>query len=324
MTKEKTAGSGNPAMRPRRHFLKSGAALLAAATLRRSARAAIEPGGCTLGMGTYAMKNMPVEEAVTLIAETGFDSIEICARPEWDSAPENMSSERRTAVRELLKERGLRLTAVMEYLLPSKDAGQHQKDCERLRRVFELGHDLATDSLPLVQTVLGYGSWSRCREWVRDRVADWVAVAEASGAVLAIKPHRGQVVSRPEEAIWLFRQLDGTPWLRMVYDYSHFAYRDMPLADTVRESLPWIAHVAVKDAVQQGDKVVFTLPGESGVFDYEELFRRLGEGGYRGDISCEVSSMVWQADGYDARRAAETCHRNIAPIMKKAGIRDSF
>ena len=42
----------------------------------------------------------------------------------------------------------------------------------------------------------------------------------------------------------------------MVYDYSHYAYRDMPLEETVRTALPYTAHVVVKDAVREGDRVV--------------------------------------------------------------------
>ncbi len=307
--------------RTRRRFLKTGAVLAAAGVLHSLGDCAAKTGGCTLGFGTYGMKDYPVEKAIAVVAETGFDSIELAVRPDWDSAPGNMSAQRRTAVRRRLEDRGLRLTSLMEYLLPARDERQHQKDCERLRRVYALGHDLSPDAPPLVQTVLGSGEWGESRNWLRERVADWVEIAEKSGAVLAVKPHRGGVMSRPDEAAWLIRQLDSTPQLRMVFDYSHYAYRDMPLEETVRRSLPWIGHVAVKDAIQQGGKVIFTLPAESGVFDYETLFRLLHVGGYQGDISCEVSSMVWRAEGYDARRAAEICYRNMAPVMRSAGVR---
>ncbi len=53
-------------------------------------------------------------------------------------------------------------------------------------------------------------------------------------------------MSQPSEAIWLFEQLGKPARLRMVYDYSHYAYRDLLIDETVRESLPWTAHMAAQ------------------------------------------------------------------------------
>ena len=128
-------------------------------------------------------------------------------------------------------------------------------------------------------------------------------------------------MSRPEQAVWLIKQLHDTPWLRMVYDYSHYAFRDMPLEATVNTALPHTAHVAVKDAVRMGDRVGFVLPGEGSTFDYARLFRLLRAGGYRGDICCEVSGMVWDRADYDPVAAAKTCYSNLAPTFEAAGLR---
>lgn len=48
-------------------------------------------------------------------------------------------------------------------------------------------------------------------------------------------------MSQPSEAIWLIKQLDSTPWLRIVYDYSHLIYRDISLTESLREALPYLA-----------------------------------------------------------------------------------
>jgi sugar phosphate isomerase/epimerase len=127
-------------------------------------------------------------------------------------------------------------------------------------------------------------------------------------------------MSRPAEAIWLIRQLREPSGLRMVYDYSHYAFRDMPLEDTVREAMPFTAHVAVKDAVERDGRVQFLLPGASGTFDYARLLKLLYDAGYRGDICCEVSSMVSSRPGYDPAAAARTCYRNMARAFKEARV----
>jgi inosose dehydratase len=84
--------------------------------------------------------------------------------------------------------------------------------------------------------------------------------------------------------------------------------------------LPYTAHVVVKDAVQQGDRVVFALPGESGTFDYPKLLRLFYDGGYRGDVCCEVSSMVSNKPGYDGLAAARQCYTAMSGAFEKAMI----
>jgi inosose dehydratase len=208
----------------------------------------------------------------------------------------------------------------MEHVAPSESDRQHAAHRTRLAGVFELARDLCPAQRPLVQTVLGGGQWEKKRDLLRDRVGDWLELATEQETVLAIKPHRGGVMSRPEEAVWLIEQLGQSRYLRIVYDYSHYAYRNMSLEDTVGIALPYLAHVAVKDAVKQGDRIVFQLPGQAGSIPYAKLLKLLFDGGYRGDISCEVSGMVWNKQGYDPVAAAEACYRSLAKAFAEAKV----
>jgi inosose dehydratase len=120
--------------------------------------------------------------------------------------------------------------------------------------------------------------------------------------------------------VWLIQQLGDTPWVRMVYDYSHYAFRDMPVAGTVETALPYTAHIAIKDTIQTDQGFQFVLPGASKSFDHADLFKRFYAGGYRADICCEVSGMVSNQAGYDPIAAAKTCYANIAPQFEQAGV----
>jgi sugar phosphate isomerase/epimerase len=278
--------------------------------------------GCTLSIGTYSMKGMPLEEAIGLIASIGFDGIEIATQPGFDGEPAKLSSTRRAAVRRRLDDSGLTLTALMEQITPTTDEQAHHVEVERLGRVADLSRALGRDPArpPLIQTVLGGGVWDEKKSLFRDRLGDWIEATRARRVVLAIKPHRGGALSRPEEGVWLIRQLGDTPWLRLVYDYSHYAYREMSLEDTVRTALPYTAQVAVKDVRLDGHRVVFELPGAVGTIDYARLLRLLFDGGYRGDICCEVSSMLSSRAGYDPASAARTSYTNMARAFEKAGV----
>jgi inosose dehydratase len=274
--------------------------------------------GLTLGFSTYGLPGMETEEALPLLVEIGFDNVELDARPDGDASPARMMAGRRSNVRRQLHDTGLRLTALMVEQYPPADAARHAPIAEYLRRAAEMGHALSPDRPPLIQTTLGGGRWEDVRGWLVERLGDWVRVADETETIVAIKPHRGGAMSRPADAAWLIEQLGHPPRLRMVYDYSHYAFRDLPLEETLRTALPILAHVAVKDAAQEGDKVVFDLPGQRGTIDYVSLFRLLREGGYQGDICCEVSSQLWRQPGYDGPAAARTCHANMRRALAAA------
>ena len=306
----------------RRDFLRLSATCVTAGTTVPIASRALgnEQRSCTFGFGTYGMQSLTAEKAISTLAQIGYDSVELTAREGWDTDPGAVSPARRQALRRLLAQAGLKLPSLMEHLQPSSDAKQHAQVLDRLKGAAELGHDLSPAAPPLVQTTLGGGKWDEQKTMFRDRLGDWAAVGAATKTIIAIKPHRGGGMSRPAEAVWLIRQLGDTPWLRMVYDYSHYAFREMPLEETVQTALPYTAHVAIKDAVQTEKRVAFVLPGQSGTFDYARLFRLFYEGGYRGDFCCEVSGMVWNKKGYDPIEAARACYKRLAPAFKRAGV----
>ena len=274
----------------------------------------------TLGFSTYGMKNLSAEQAIDTVADAGFDAVEITAAPDWDSAPTRLSPERRRQLSQRIKDHRLTLSSLMEHLTLVGSKQEHLDGLERLKAVTALGHDLAPEQPPLVQTVLGGNNWEKQKQQILDRLGDWAALAKQSATVIAIKPHRGGAVSQPQQALWLIERLDNTPWIRMVYDYSHYAFRDLPVENTIKTALPITAHIAVKDAVRAAGRIVFRLPGSSGQFDYAPLLSQFHQGGYRGDVSCEVSSMVWKKAGYDPIKAAHSCYQNIAPYFERVRI----
>ena len=279
-----------------------------------------------LGFSTYGAKKLTTEATIKLIAATGYDSVEITVWPDWDAAPANMSRQRRNSLRKLLRDSGLKLTSLMEHVSPEQDESKHQASLERLKSVYQLANDLCPESPPVVQTVLGGGEWDKKKTLFVDRVGDWTTLGKTSGIVICVKPHRGGGMSRPSEAVWLIEQIGEARWLKMVYDFSHYAFRDIPLQESINKSLPHIGHVAVKDAVQTTSKdgksrVEFRLPGEAGTIDFVTLLKTLQAGGYRGDISCEVSGMVWSKDGYDPVSAMKACYANMSKAFHDSGIR---
>ncbi|MDP6111425.1 MAG: TIM barrel protein, partial [Planctomycetota bacterium] len=272
------------------------------------------------GFSTYGMKGIATEKALPILSEIGFNAVELAVWEGWDASPDNMNGERRNTIRDLSKDHGIRISTLMENLKPSTDPDEQKKTADRLKTVAALAHELSPDDPPVIETTLGGNRWQDVKQLFVDRLPDWARIAEETETIIAIKPHRGNAMSRPEETVWLLRQLGEPKWLRMVYDYSHFDQRDMTLEETLRTSLPYISFVAIKDTEKVDGNIRFALPGDSGRIDYHKLLTMLKEGGYTGDVNCEVSAQISGLEGYDPIAAAKKCYANIAPAFEKAGI----
>ncbi len=273
----------------------------------------------TLGFSLYGMPHLKTEQAIQAVAEIGYDSVELCLMDAWDATPLKLNAERRKAVSKTLNDTGLKLTSLMEHCNLTGSKASQQKVLERLKRAAELGHTLKPDQPPLIETTAGSGKWDDLKNEMRDNLKEWAKVAESTKTVIAVKPHRGGVVDRPEQGVWLVQQID-SPWIRLNYDYSHFTHRNISLEDSMRIMMPFTSFIQVKDTIMKDNKARFVLPGESGDIDYVQLLKLAVKNGYRGDICCEVSGMVFKQKGYDPIAAAKTCYQNIAPAFQQAGI----
>lgn len=307
----------------RRQFMKFAAGgMLSIAGLPTLVRAKPPAGeGMTLGFGLYGMKGVPVEKAIRLLADIGFDSVQLCLIPGRECAPSRLSAKRRREIRRMLNESGLALPNLQEHVPLGGDDKTQQAVLKRLRQAAELAHELVPNRPPIVETTTGGKGkkWEVEKNRFRDNLGRWADLAKSTQTVIGIKPHRTFACSRPEEAIWLVEQ-SGSPWIKLVYDYSHFDSRDIPLQKSLAMMLPYTEQIVVKDTEVHNGKVKFALPGTSGRIDYVALLRQAFAGGYRGDVCCEVSSAVHGVPGYDPEAAAKTCYKNMALAFREAGI----
>lgn len=266
---------------------------------------------------------MPLADAIRLIAETGYDAFEITSFEGMTGSPEAIGgAEGRKEIRKVIEDAGIPLGALMAGTKPTEDDAAHKKQLEELKRLFELAHDLSPNSPPLIQTILGGKNWEESKNLFRDRLADWLQVAADQKGTLSIKPHRSHAMETPAEAKWLIDQLGSPKRLGMVYDYSHYSFKEPPLSieETVKTALPITNYIAVKDAVQADGKVSFALAGEGKNWDHADIIRAFYKGGYRGDFCCEVSSQIWRKEAYDPVEATKICYRNMAAAFERAEV----
>ncbi|MEM0895645.1 MAG: family 16 glycoside hydrolase [Verrucomicrobiota bacterium] len=295
----------------RRQFIRSAAGLAAASCASRSFGDSPTIHNL-LSIGTYGLPGYSIEDAIDLIGGTGFESIEIAAMPGYHGAPDQLSRKARNRIRKHLSAREIQLGALMG--LPIPKSGRQRENLDAFNQLLELALDLSPDSPPLIQGVLGSGTWEEKKTLFLDELGPWVERAKAAGIQVAIKPHRAHAMSLPEQGIQLIDQLNAADSLGLVYDQSHFAYRDLPLAETIARALPYTAYVVMKDAVLLDGKVRYRLPGQAGSIPHTEVLRHFIGGGYRGEICAEVSRQVWSGAGYDAVDSTRTCLHNLRSI----------
>ena len=305
----------------RRRFLAT--SLVSTAALGTNAIARTET--CGLAIGTYGLQAMPLEKAIDLIAETGFDGLEITTfrGSTGDRSGALIERQKREEIRDRIADSGLRLVALMVDLKPQEDEATHRGQLSDLVGQIKLAHDLSPGSPPLLQTVLSGKDWEKSKTMFRDRLADWNRILADQKGYLSIKPHRGHAMKSPADAKWLLDQLGNPRRLKMVYDYSHYAFREpeFPVSDSVVEALPITNYVALKDALLVDGKIMFGLPGDSGMPDHAEVIGRFFGGGYRGDFCCEVSSQVWRNNlDYDPVAATKLCYGRLSKAFERAGV----
>lgn len=287
--------------------------------------AAAATGTCGLAIGTYGLPNLTVLEAIKLVAEVGYDAIEITVFPGSSGDPNGALStpEARREIRDALESSGIRVSALMADLKPSESDEKHLEQLKELRDLVEMAKELSPENPPLIQTVLGGKVWEESKDLFRDRLANWNQILADWKGYLAIKPHRGNAMSTPTQAKQLLESLGNPRRLRMTYDYSHYAFRgeELSVARTVEEALPVTDYIAVKDAVKKGGKVRFALAGSSGTWDPAEMIAAFYRGGYRGDFCCEVSSQIWRNDpDYDPIAATQSCYSAMAKAFETAQV----
>jgi len=269
-----------------------------------------------LGFKQYGMKQIPFREAINHIAKIGYKALELTLMPTWDTEPKLLTKTDRSDIRNLIGDRELELSALMESLQlvgPKVDKRAH---LERLRVAADLAHELSPGAPAMIETAVGGQSraWEATRHEMLDQLGVWAKTLESLQTVLAIKGHVGNALDTSERMLWMFDQVK-SPWIKMGYDYSHYKIKGQDMRKTMQQLVGRSVFIHVKDSIGSEDNYRFLLPGDSGEINYSEYARILGEIGYRGPVLAEVSAQIFNQPGYDGLAAAKRCWENLAPYF---------
>jgi sugar phosphate isomerase/epimerase len=312
----------------RRKFFSRSAFFFSATVATRSfSRAQDSKRAIGLGFSLYGMKALSIDDALSALAEIGYDCVELPVMNDWPADSARFTPQQAARWRDLLSARRLRLTALMENLPALGDETAHHANLDRLKRAADMARQLSPTGAqrPLIETIMGgkAGEFDVIKDRLVDRLRDWVPVMAAAEVKLAVKAHIGNATQRPEQLLWLLDQVR-SPWLVAAYDYSHFELQNLAMKETVDYLIGRSSFVHVKDTEHAPPNNVsakrnFLLPGE-GSTDYPRLLKLISDAGYRGDIVVEVSSQVSNKPGYEPLTAAKKCYQHLGDAFTRAGI----
>ncbi len=301
----------------RRTFVRALGAAGAAIALRPHGTVAAPP---TIGLGfsLYGMKSLPLAAALETCAGIGYRNVELALMPGFPAEPQALSAADRKVLRELLAKHGLSVSGLMDNLSLTADDAAHAANLDRIRAAAELARDLAPESPPVLETVLGGkpAEWDTLRERMASRVRDWARASAEGGITVCLKPHVNSAVNSPERLLWLHKHAASLA-VKLCYDFSHFAVQGMDLATTLEAILPETRFIHVKDVEGAPDKVRFLLPGE-GRIDYSQYAALLRKHAWSGPVVVEVSAMISKQPAYDPVDTARKCFAALAPKFTAA------
>jgi sugar phosphate isomerase/epimerase len=263
------------------------------------------------GFSLYGMKTIPFREGLGHVARIGYKATELCLRAGWNTEPKLLTKADRTDIRKRIADLGLSLPSVMENVgLARPDS--LKANLERLRAAAEICYEASPGPPALIETTVGGrpANWEQMKTAMADELGAWAKTVEQLKTTLAIKAHSKTAMNLPERALWLVDQVK-SPWVKLVYDYSHYAANGLDMQKTMEQIASRAVFVHIKDVQGTPDNFKFLLPGD-GHIDYKAYVNALTGVGYRGPVVVEVSVDVFDQPGYDPLAAAQHVWEKIS------------
>jgi sugar phosphate isomerase/epimerase len=312
-----------------------------------------------IGYNTWSMATVPYDVFIPELARIGYTAIAISVIPSYGiggkrvpnaAALETLTAEDRRRIKRELEQRNIELPSVVgNASVVEEDVGRNREQLDRLRAAIDFAVEVKPKTqadLPTMNTGTGGGTdeFEAKRQLMVDRLGELADYAGRRGVTIAIEPHVGNAIDRPERAEWLIQAVN-SPHVRLDLDISHFEVAAFPMEDVMRRLVPISASMEIKDQNMKfagepertGWRIAgngvgkgtapdgratehqFLLGGE-GDFDLPRYLTLLQELGWRGAVAFEASVQCQQRPGYDAIAAAASTYRWMRDGWERAGM----
>ena len=272
---------------------------------------------------TNAFVKYSLAEAVKLIAQTGFQGVEImCDRPHL--YPPDANKQDLENFKQLLKELNLTITnlncftlfAVGNTWLPSwiePDESRRQERIDHTLNCLDIAHSLGS---PCISVPPGGPPVEMSRDaslkLFRQGLEKVIPKAEALGVSILIEPEPDLLIENSSQMSSFIKDF-ASPNLGVNFDVGHF-YCVGEAPEVALETLfDKIGHIHIED-IAPTRKHHHLIPG-LGAIDYDAFFKRLGELNYTKDVCVELYTYT-EAPCEAGVKSIET----LKPVMEKYGF----
>ena len=245
---------------------------------------------------TVGLCERPIEEAIRIISDAGYDAIELNAETlPWAQphvTPETDMAARRAIV-DHCRSRSLPVAAVGAHVgMVMESAAERSASVDFVNGCTDLAVDVGA---PYVHILSGEVDASTRRadawRWWADTVGAVTDYAASRNVGLGIEAIAGHLFCKVDHYHQLCLDLPGTAF-RINFDPSHLVVQDEDPRRVVDELGERVAHVHMKDGKGRFPEFEFPPLG-SGVVDFQDLVNRLGRAGFAGALSIEYESQVY-------------------------------
>ena len=275
-----------------------------------------------LGISTWGMPTVPIDNAIRHIAQLGFDGVELTVIPRYTTELSTLDAVERSRIVGLLKEHNLALPAISGHSsLMEMEEEAHAQHMRRLKGAVDLAVDLAQgDHPPAVNTTTAGRpeQWEGLKQLLAQRTGELVEYAQSRGVTIGMEPHVGAIIDTPDKMLELLNLVD-SPHLKVNFDISHFDIIGLTIEETVAALAPYSVHTHVKDQRGRVPDYKFLIPGE-GDFDYVTYLKAMEAHGYDRFIIAEISGQVQRRENYDPMAAATLSYETLSRAFVEAGI----
>lgn len=284
-----------------------------------------------LAFSSNAFRSHSIEETIGILAEIGYDGIELMAdRPHaW---PPDTTPERLRSIREALERHRLAVSNVNAFMMCSyrdprtgREGTFHWPswiDADTQTREARLQHTLGSLEIAAavgartVSTEPGGPLEGRSRDEGYRLFAESLNVAARRarelGVTLLVEPEPGLLIERSgeyEEFVNHHVTFEGSG---LNCDLGHFYCVGEDPAAVLRKFGTRARHIHLEDI--SADRVHFHLPPGEGVMDFNSIFRALSDIGYAGWVTVEL--YPFQENAPEVARRAHDTVRGIMDRMK--------
>jgi sugar phosphate isomerase/epimerase len=276
-----------------------------------------------LAYSTNAFRSMSIDDTIAVLADAGYDGVELMADTPHAWPPETGRSELE-AMQTAMDRHGLAWSNINAFMMVAIDSFHHPSwiEADANKRQLRIEHTnaclrMARDlGIPRISTEPGGPldgmSEAEATPLFAESLAPCLAVAEECEVRLLIEPEPDLLIETSSQMLRFLEQ-HPHPWQGINFDIGHFYCVGEDPAELIRTFGDKVEHVHLEDIAANREHV-HLLPG-TGAIDFDDVFSALNEIRYDGWITIEL----YPYDDDPAKTAREA-HDIVRPWVEAATV----